>query len=141
MCIFFFLDIMPPNSGLWTIHPDGEVLLRQSKHGPGHEAPMTIPELFQESVNRFGTYPALASKKSEKWEVLTYSQYYEVCRKAAKAMLKVNESPIPSSFLPSLLLPPSLPYHLFNHSFRIGNTYTYIWYKMHEAPQDTKGNW
>ncbi|XP_016053395.1 PREDICTED: long-chain-fatty-acid--CoA ligase ACSBG2 [Miniopterus natalensis] len=81
---------MPPNSGLWTIHPDGEVLLRQSKHGPGHEAPMTIPELFQESVNRFGTYPALASKKSEKWEVLTYSQYYEVCRKAAKAMLKLG---------------------------------------------------
>ncbi|ELK29824.1 Long-chain-fatty-acid--CoA ligase ACSBG2 [Myotis davidii] len=61
-----------------------------SKHGPGHEAPVTIPEYFRESVNRFGTYSALASKKCGKWEVLTYNHYFEACRKAAKALLKLG---------------------------------------------------
>lgn len=98
----FFLDIMPFSSRLWTVLQDGEVILRLSKHGPGHETPITIPEFFRESVNRFGAYPALASKKREKWEVLNFNQYYEACRKAARALLKVNESFIPSSSLPPL---------------------------------------
>ncbi|KAF5911616.1 hypothetical protein HPG69_008215 [Diceros bicornis minor] len=75
---------------LWTVHRDGEVLLRLSKHGPGHETPMTIPELFRESVSRFGTYPALASKSSEEWKILNFNQYYEACRKAARALIKLG---------------------------------------------------
>ncbi|XP_021074084.1 long-chain-fatty-acid--CoA ligase ACSBG2 [Mus pahari] len=75
---------------LWSTHCDGEVLLRLSKHGPGHETPMTIPELFQESAERFGAYPALASKNGKKWDTLTFSQYYEVCRKAAKSLIKLG---------------------------------------------------
>ncbi|XP_007460795.1 PREDICTED: LOW QUALITY PROTEIN: long-chain-fatty-acid--CoA ligase ACSBG2 [Lipotes vexillifer] len=70
--------------------------MRLSKHGPGHETPMTIPEFFRESVNRFGTYPALASKKNGKWEVLNYNQYYEACRKAARALLKLGLEPFHS---------------------------------------------
>nr|XP_020772451.1 long-chain-fatty-acid--CoA ligase ACSBG2 isoform X3 [Odocoileus virginianus texanus] len=81
---------------LWTIHRDGEVLMRLSRHGPGHESPMTIPEFFRESVNRFGTYPALASKKDGKWDVLNYNQYYEACRKTARAMLKLGLEPFHS---------------------------------------------
>ena len=128
MCLVF-LHIAPFNSGLWTIHADGEVLLRLSKHGPGHEAPITIPEFFRESVNRFGIYPALASKNSKKWEVLNFKEYYEACRKAARALIKVNES----FLLSSLSLPSFLPYYLFNHLFRIGSTHT-----QHNA-QDTTG--
>ncbi|XP_058281100.1 long-chain-fatty-acid--CoA ligase ACSBG2 isoform X2 [Hylobates moloch] len=75
---------------LWTTCRDGEVLLRLSKHGPGHETPMTIPEFFRESVNRFGTYPALASKNGKKWEILNFNQYYEACRKAAKSFIKLG---------------------------------------------------
>ncbi|XP_054178226.1 long-chain-fatty-acid--CoA ligase ACSBG2 isoform X3 [Homo sapiens] len=75
---------------LWTTCRDGEVLLRLSKHGPGHETPMTIPEFFRESVNRFGTYPALASKNGKKWEILNFNQYYEACRKAAKSLIKLG---------------------------------------------------
>ncbi|XP_069864369.1 long-chain-fatty-acid--CoA ligase ACSBG2 [Dipodomys merriami] len=77
-------------SGLWTTHRDGAVLLRLSKHGPGHEIPVTIPELFQESVDRFGAYPALATKNSKSWDTLSFSQYYEACRKAAKALIKLG---------------------------------------------------
>ncbi|XP_059551240.1 long-chain-fatty-acid--CoA ligase ACSBG2 isoform X1 [Myotis daubentonii] len=83
-------ETKPPSPGLWTIRPDGEVILRMSKHGPGHEAPVTIPEYFRESVNRFGTYSALASKSCGKWEVLTYNHYFQACRKAAKALLKLG---------------------------------------------------
>ncbi|XP_008574057.1 PREDICTED: long-chain-fatty-acid--CoA ligase ACSBG2 [Galeopterus variegatus] len=75
---------------LWTIHRNGEVLLRLSKHGPGCDAPMTIPEVFQESVKRFGPYPALASKNGKTWEILNFSQYYEACRKAARALIKLG---------------------------------------------------
>ncbi|XP_010599335.2 long-chain-fatty-acid--CoA ligase ACSBG2 [Loxodonta africana] len=75
---------------LWTIHRDGEVLLRLTKHGPGHEAPMTIPEFFRESAERFGTYPALATRNNDEWEFLNYNQYYKACRKAAKALLKLG---------------------------------------------------
>ncbi|XP_039321945.2 long-chain-fatty-acid--CoA ligase ACSBG2 isoform X2 [Saimiri boliviensis] len=51
---------------------------------------MTIPEFFQESVNRFGTYPALAFKNSEKWEILNFNQYYKACWKAAKSLIKLG---------------------------------------------------
>nr|XP_012803447.2 long-chain-fatty-acid--CoA ligase ACSBG2 [Jaculus jaculus] len=51
---------------------------------------MTIPELFQESANRFGMYPALASKNGQEWDILSFSQYYEACRKAAKAFMKLG---------------------------------------------------
>ena len=91
---------------------------------------MTIPELFRESVSRFGAYPALASKNSEEWEVLNFNQYYEACRKAARALIKVNES-----FIHPFMC------RLFNHSFRVGNTYTHIRYKMYKPPQNTKVNW
>ncbi|XP_048196585.1 long-chain-fatty-acid--CoA ligase ACSBG2-like [Perognathus longimembris pacificus] len=77
-------------SRLWTTHRDGAVLLRLSKHGPGHEIPVTIPTLFQESVDRFGAYPALATKNSKNWDTLNFSQYYEACRKAAKALIKLG---------------------------------------------------
>ncbi|KAK2087158.1 Long-chain-fatty-acid--CoA ligase acsbg2 [Saguinus oedipus] len=51
---------------------------------------MTIPEFFQESVNRFGTYPALAFKNSKQWEILNFNQYYEACWKAAKSLIKLG---------------------------------------------------
>ncbi|XP_076715260.1 long-chain-fatty-acid--CoA ligase ACSBG2-like [Callospermophilus lateralis] len=51
---------------------------------------MTIPELFQESVQRFGSYPALAWKDDEKWETLNFYQYYQGCRKAARALIKLG---------------------------------------------------
>ncbi|KAM7325890.1 hypothetical protein ACRRTK_014368 [Alexandromys fortis] len=84
------MDATPVPLKLWSSHCDGEVLLRLSRHGPGHETPMTIPELFQESVERFSAYPALASKNGKRWDTLTFSQYYEACRKAARSFLKLG---------------------------------------------------
>ncbi|KAM4888903.1 long-chain-fatty-acid--CoA ligase ACSBG2-like isoform 2-T2 [Thomomys bottae] len=84
------MNLAQGTSKLWTTHRDGSVLLRLSKHGPGHEMPVTIPALFQESVDRFGTYPALATKNSKNWDTLNFNQYYEACRKAAKALIKLG---------------------------------------------------
>ncbi|XP_050995645.1 long-chain-fatty-acid--CoA ligase ACSBG2-like [Acomys russatus] len=83
-------DATPAVPKLWSSHCDGEVLLRLSKHGPGHETPMTIPELLQESVERFSAYPILASKNGKKWDILTFSQLYEACRKAARSLIKLG---------------------------------------------------
>ncbi|XP_060037505.1 long-chain-fatty-acid--CoA ligase ACSBG2 isoform X2 [Erinaceus europaeus] len=74
----------------WVTHADEEVIIRMSKHGPGHEAPITIPDLFRESVLRFGSYSALASKTRNKWDVLNFNQYYTFCRRAAKALIKLG---------------------------------------------------
>ncbi|XP_051028702.1 long-chain-fatty-acid--CoA ligase ACSBG2-like [Acomys russatus] len=51
---------------------------------------MTIPELLQESVERFSAYPILASKNGKKWDILTFSQLYEACRKAARSLIKLG---------------------------------------------------
>ncbi|XP_004482294.1 long-chain-fatty-acid--CoA ligase ACSBG2-like isoform X2 [Dasypus novemcinctus] len=75
---------------LWVTQRDGEVFLRLSKHGPGHEIPVTIPDFLRESVSRFGSYPALATKNNEEWKFLNFNQYYEACRKAAKALIKLG---------------------------------------------------
>nr|XP_048283464.1 long-chain-fatty-acid--CoA ligase ACSBG2 isoform X3 [Myodes glareolus] len=84
------IDATPAPLKLWSSHCDGEVLLRLSRHGPGHETPMTIPELFQESVERFGAHPALASKNDKRWDTLTFSQFYDACRKAARSFIKLG---------------------------------------------------
>ncbi|XP_036385708.1 long-chain-fatty-acid--CoA ligase ACSBG2-like [Megalops cyprinoides] len=61
-----------------------------SKSGPGSEAPMTIYQMFQETVRNYGDLPALAAKKDGNWETLTYKEYFQQCRAAAKSFLKLG---------------------------------------------------
>ncbi|XP_007442007.1 long-chain-fatty-acid--CoA ligase ACSBG2 [Python bivittatus] len=75
---------------VWTTKRDGEVRLRVDESGIGSELPITVHELFLASVNKYGDFPALASKKQGQWTTLTYRQYYEQCRKAAKSFLKLG---------------------------------------------------
>ncbi|ELV10010.1 Long-chain-fatty-acid--CoA ligase ACSBG2 [Tupaia chinensis] len=53
---------------------------------------MTIHEFFQQSVGRFGAHPALASKDNKNWAFLNFSQYYQACRRAARAFVKISQS-------------------------------------------------
>lgn len=57
--------------------------------GPGSETPLTIHQLFLETVEGYADHPALAFKKEGEWARLTFRQYYEQCRAAAKSFLKV----------------------------------------------------
>ncbi|KAG9354413.1 hypothetical protein JZ751_001122 [Albula glossodonta] len=76
---------------LWTSARDQAVKLRMSEEGPGSEAPMTICQMFQETKMKYGSQPALASKKDGVWVTLTYDEYYQKCRAAAKSFLKVKD--------------------------------------------------
>uniref|UniRef100_A0A1A8FR36 long-chain-fatty-acid--CoA ligase n=1 Tax=Nothobranchius korthausae TaxID=1143690 RepID=A0A1A8FR36_9TELE len=58
--------------------------------GPGSETPMTIHQMFLETVERCGDKPALVSKTDGQWVTLTWREYYEECRTAAKSFLKLG---------------------------------------------------
>uniref|UniRef100_A0A0B8RRA7 Long-chain-fatty-acid--CoA ligase ACSBG2 n=1 Tax=Philothamnus irregularis TaxID=1899461 RepID=A0A0B8RRA7_9SAUR len=80
----------PGAGGLWTTKRDGEVKLRMDTSGISSETPMTVHDLFLATVEKYGHFPALASKKQGQWSKLTFRQYYEECRKSAKSFLKLG---------------------------------------------------
>ncbi|XP_042336359.1 long-chain-fatty-acid--CoA ligase ACSBG2 [Sceloporus undulatus] len=80
----------PPPVGLWTTKRDGQVKLRMDESGIGCEPPLTVHKLFLNAVNQYGDYFALAYKKQGRWSRLTFRQYYEECRVAAKSFLKLG---------------------------------------------------
>ena len=57
--------------------------------GPGSEAPMTVHQMFLETVQSHEDHPALSSKIEGEWIALTWREYYNQCRVAAKGFLKV----------------------------------------------------
>lgn len=81
---------LAPADQLWTCGRDKAVRLRMEGSGPGSETPITIHQMFLETVENYGDYPALASKRDGQWETITYRQYYEQCRAAAKSFLKLG---------------------------------------------------
>ncbi|XP_076006972.1 long-chain-fatty-acid--CoA ligase ACSBG2-like [Genypterus blacodes] len=82
--------ILTPADQLWSISRDKAVRLRMEGSGRGSETPMTIHQMFLQTVDGFGDSPALFSKKEGQWESLTWRQYYQQCRAAAKSFLKLG---------------------------------------------------
>lgn len=74
---------------LWSTARDKAVKLRTETSGPGSEPPMTIHQMFKATLGKYGDYPALCEKKSGTWVTLTYKEYYQHSRAAAKSFLKV----------------------------------------------------
>uniref|UniRef100_A0A8B9LE99 long-chain-fatty-acid--CoA ligase n=1 Tax=Astyanax mexicanus TaxID=7994 RepID=A0A8B9LE99_ASTMX len=74
----------------WSSARDKAVKLRMAESGPGSEAPLTIHQMFQDTVNKYGDHPALRWKENGAWTTLTYKQYYQHCRTAAKSFLKLG---------------------------------------------------
>ncbi|XP_059581403.1 long-chain-fatty-acid--CoA ligase ACSBG2-like [Alligator mississippiensis] len=79
-----------PAETLFTTRADGAVRLRLDPEGPGALAPITVHQLFQAAVERHGDRPALAYKRGQTWESLSYRQYQQQCRAAAKGFLKLG---------------------------------------------------
>ncbi|XP_064373607.1 long-chain-fatty-acid--CoA ligase ACSBG1 isoform X2 [Dromaius novaehollandiae] len=73
---------------LWTSFADGGVRLRIDNSCP--QTPVTVHQMFKESLEKYGSLNALASKKNGKWEKITFSEYYCLSRKAAKSFLKLG---------------------------------------------------
>lgn len=80
---------LAPADQLWSSGRDQAVRLRMEGSGQASETPMTVHQMFLLTVESYGDVPALVSKKDGQWETLTWRQYYEQCRAAAKSFLKV----------------------------------------------------
>ncbi|XP_040183169.1 long-chain-fatty-acid--CoA ligase ACSBG2 isoform X2 [Rana temporaria] len=74
----------------WTTQRDGCVELRTEESGVASLPTVTIHQLFEDSVQKYGDHVALATKHGDQWNKLTYKQYYEQCRIAAKGFLKLG---------------------------------------------------
>lgn len=81
---------LAPAEQLWTTSRDKAVRLRMEGSGPAAETPITTHQMFLETVENNGDHPALAWKKDGQWMTMTYRQYYEQCRAAAKSFLKLG---------------------------------------------------
>ncbi|XP_030353889.1 long-chain-fatty-acid--CoA ligase ACSBG1 isoform X3 [Strigops habroptila] len=77
-----------PTESLWTSLADGRVRLRIDNSCP--QTPITVHQMFKDSLEKYGSLNALASKKNGKWEKITFSEYYCLSRKAAKGFLKLG---------------------------------------------------
>ncbi|KAK1174416.1 long-chain-fatty-acid--CoA ligase ACSBG2-like [Acipenser oxyrinchus oxyrinchus] len=81
---------LAPSEMMWTIKRDEPVKLRITQSGPGSETPVTVHQMFQHAVEQYGETPALAVKKEGQWATLTFREYYNECRLAAKSFLKLG---------------------------------------------------
>ncbi|XP_033829074.1 long-chain-fatty-acid--CoA ligase ACSBG2-like [Periophthalmus magnuspinnatus] len=81
---------LAPAEHLWTTRRDEAVRLRMEGSGPAAETPITTHQMFLETVENNGDHAALAYKKDGQWVTVTYRQYYEQCRAAAKSFLKLG---------------------------------------------------
>ncbi|XP_078280110.1 long-chain-fatty-acid--CoA ligase ACSBG2 [Rhinoraja longicauda] len=79
-----------PAASLSTTRKDGEVNLRMGDSDGVEQPPITVHQMFAQTVDRFGDYAALASKHGEQWKKITFRQYYTECRDAAKSFLKLG---------------------------------------------------
>lgn len=86
---------MPPagEPTLWTTQGDAEVRLRMGDSGLEAAPPLTVHQVFTSTVERFGDHTALSWRDGEQRRSLSYREYYQACRTAAKAFLKVCEPP------------------------------------------------
>ncbi|XP_016287609.1 long-chain-fatty-acid--CoA ligase ACSBG2-like isoform X2 [Monodelphis domestica] len=77
--------------GFSTSLRDGEVILRKDpKKGFGNDYPFTVHELVVDTATKFPDFIAVGTRKTNEWETITYIEYYELCRKAAKSLLKLG---------------------------------------------------
>ncbi|KAI3372629.1 hypothetical protein L3Q82_023098 [Scortum barcoo] len=81
---------LAPADQLWSSSRDKAVRLRMEGSGPASETPITIHQMFLETVEKSSDHPALAVKVEGQWVITTWRQYYEQCRAAAKSFLKLG---------------------------------------------------
>ncbi|KTG40421.1 hypothetical protein cypCar_00011571 [Cyprinus carpio] len=80
---------LAPAQCLWTTGASGSVQLRMDELCP--EQPITVHQVFTNTVQKYGKLTALASKRGNKWEKVTFSEYYHLSRMATKGFLKWEE--------------------------------------------------
>ncbi|XP_035251951.1 long-chain-fatty-acid--CoA ligase ACSBG1 [Anguilla anguilla] len=79
---------LAPAQSLWTTEASGYVQLRIDETCP--EEPITVHQMFKASVEKYGDLSALATKKEDRWEKMTFAEYYHTCRTVGKSFLKLG---------------------------------------------------
>ena len=82
------LDEEPTPKRTWN--PDEVVDLAMGVSGIESVEPITVGQLFKNTVDKHGKHPALKYKQNGQWESISYSEYHRYCIKAAKSFLKVR---------------------------------------------------
>ena len=73
-----------------TWNPDEVVDLAIGESGTEAMNPVTVGQLFKNTLERFSDHPALKYKEDGTWKEISYKEYYDLCIKAAKSFLKVR---------------------------------------------------
>ncbi|XP_051279032.1 long-chain-fatty-acid--CoA ligase ACSBG2 isoform X1 [Dicentrarchus labrax] len=81
---------LAPADQLWSTSRDKAVRLRMEGSGSASSTPITIHQMFLETVESYGDHSALVYKKEGQWVTMTWRQYYEQCRAAAKSFLRLG---------------------------------------------------
>ncbi|KAJ8417284.1 hypothetical protein AAFF_G00285110 [Aldrovandia affinis] len=79
---------LAPAQALWTTEASGSVQLRIDENCL--QEPITVHQMFRASVEKYSDLFALATKKNDKWEKITFAEYYQSCRAAARSFLKLG---------------------------------------------------
>lgn len=83
---------LAPADELWSTARDKAVRLRMEGSGPASNTPITTHQMFLETVENYGDHTALAFKVDGQWRTITFREYYQQCRAAAKSFLKVSHA-------------------------------------------------
>ncbi|KAM7414601.1 hypothetical protein PAMA_019424 [Pampus argenteus] len=81
-------DVQTDSGELASVDAKSSVRLRIEETCP--EEPITVDQMFKASVEKYGNMYALASKKCNKWEKITFLEYYHFCRRAARSFIKLG---------------------------------------------------
>ena len=73
-----------------TTNPADGVDIAMGEEGIANDDPLTIPEVFKMSVERYGERNALGYKEGDQWKFINYREYYQFVVSAAKSFIKVN---------------------------------------------------
>lgn len=80
----------PQRRKVRTTDPSDGVDLAMGVKGIEAVPPITVGQMFQETVRKFPSHPALRYKEGGEWKSITYDEYYELSIRAAKSFLKVR---------------------------------------------------
>ena len=81
---------MAKRSKVFSVNPAEPTDIAMGETGLAAEKPVTIGEMFRKTRDEYPDLAALCTKEGDTWNKITYSQYYNLCIRAAKSFLKVH---------------------------------------------------
>ena len=80
----------PVRTHFRTTNPMDEIDIAMGTEGLKAAEPITIGQLFKDTVSKIPDHPALRYREGEDWKTISYSEYYQHSVRAAKSFLKVS---------------------------------------------------